>query len=130
MGENWKEAWRLTRSLWGDVSNPSFRPLLVIVVVTVSIGSLFYWRVEHRTMLDSVYFSVMTLSTVGYGDISPKTALGKIFTIFYVLVGLGLFGVFVNAISRRSMRESEIMRRLTEELQLAPDQQDGQAEEP
>ena len=41
--------------------------------------------------LDSIYFSVVTISTVGFGDFSPETAAGKIFTMVYIIVGLGVF---------------------------------------
>lgn len=36
-------------------------------------------------------FSVITVATVGYGDFSPQTTLGKLFTVGYILVGIGLF---------------------------------------
>ena len=39
-----------------------------------------------------VYFCVVTMSTVGYGDFSPETALGKVYTIFYLFIGIGIFG--------------------------------------
>ena len=49
--------------------------------------------------MDAVYFSVMTVATVGYGDFSPHTTLGKMFTIFYVLCGLGLFVAAATAVA-------------------------------
>nr|WP_247742437.1 MULTISPECIES: potassium channel family protein [unclassified Ruegeria] len=54
-------------------------------------ASVFYRYVESWSWLDSIYFSVVTISTVGYGDFSPETAAGKIFTMFYIIVGLGIF---------------------------------------
>jgi voltage-gated potassium channel Kch len=49
-----------------------------------------------------LYFSVITLTTVGYGDFSPQTPAGKIFTMIYVLVGLGLISGFVYLLADRT----------------------------
>ena len=56
-----------------------------------------YHYLEGWTWFDSLYFSVITLSTVGYGDISPQTTGGKTFTMVYVIVGIGIILSFVNA---------------------------------
>ena len=58
---------------------------------------------EGWNLLDSLYFSVVTLTTIGYGDLSPSTAASKIFTIFYIFVGIGIILVFVNAVAERAM---------------------------
>ena len=58
---------------------------------------------------------MITLGTVGYGDFSSETKLGKKFTSGCVLVGIGIFGKFINIVSRRSMRDSDLIRRLTGE---------------
>jgi len=65
------------------------------------IGTVFYRIVEGWSWLDCLYFSVVTLTTVGYGDLNPTTSLSKVFTMIYILIGLGLFLVFVNTLSRR-----------------------------
>jgi hypothetical protein len=51
----------------------------------------------------SLYFSVVTLTTVGYGDHSPSTAAGRFFTILYIFVGLGIVLGFVNAVAEHSL---------------------------
>jgi voltage-gated potassium channel len=107
----WKVVWGLIRDLAGDISDPAFRPVFGLLAVTIAVGSLFYWRVEHWSLLNSIYFSVITICTVGFGDFSPHTAVGKIFTTLYVLVGVGIIGLFVNAVSRRAMRESHAIQR-------------------
>jgi hypothetical protein len=53
--------------------------------------------------LDAVYFCVITLATVGYGDFAPTTPLGRLFTIFYVLLGISLFLAFVNLLARKRL---------------------------
>lgn len=82
------------------------------MVLTLLSGTLFYRQVEGWGYLDSLYFSVVTLTTVGYGDLSPSTVAGKIFTILYIFVGLGIVLGFVNAVAERSLeRRGEIRER-------------------
>lgn len=89
----------LTRSLRRLRKNPDFQGLLLSVLLVLAIGTLFYSRVEGWRVLDSLYFSFITLTTIGYGDFSPQTDLGKIFTIFYVLIGLGELLGFINVVA-------------------------------
>ncbi len=79
--------------------SPRVRLLGAMTAILVGSASVVYHFVEGWTWLDSVYFSVITISTIGYGDFSPKTDLGKLFTIFYVLAGLGLFVTTATAIA-------------------------------
>jgi len=78
------------------------RLITAIAAGVLTIGTLFYHFVEHLSFLDAAYFSVITLATVGYGDIVPKTPLGKVFTIFYVLIGISIIGAFANAIVKNA----------------------------
>lgn len=48
--------------------------------------------------IDALYFSIITLTTIGYGDFSPQTTEGKVFTIFYIIVGIGVILAFINTI--------------------------------
>ena len=78
---------RAIRHAWQD---PAFQFLALVTGIVLASGTLFYHWVEGWRWLDSLYFCVMTLATVGYGDFTPKTDLGKIFAIFYVFIGIGL----------------------------------------
>jgi len=62
---------------------------------------VFYHIVEKLSWLNAYYFSVVTLSTVGYGDIVPHTDAGKIFTTFYIFVGVGIITTFITTTMRR-----------------------------
>jgi hypothetical protein len=81
------------------LSDPQFRALTFLVVVLLASGTVFYWRFEDWTVLDSLYFSVITLTTVGYGDLAPTRAPTKIFTIVYVLIGLGILVSFLSIVA-------------------------------
>jgi hypothetical protein len=64
------------------------RPTLIYALITLLLGMFFYHWIEGWSFLDSVYFCVVSLGTVGYGDFTPKTPFGKIFTIVYLINGI------------------------------------------
>jgi hypothetical protein len=93
------------RSL-GDDGQPAWRSrelrvLTASLLATIAVGTTFYQIVEGWSALDAMYFCVVTLATVGYGDFTPKTPLGKVFTMGYIVVGIGLLAGFVQAVARR-----------------------------
>lgn len=103
---------RFFRALWQSLKDPEFQALFLLVVTMLASGALFYRQVEGWSLLDSLYFSVITLTTVGYGDFSPSTTAGKIFTMFYIFIGIGIILGFVNAVAERSMEQRGRIRSL------------------
>jgi voltage-gated potassium channel len=91
---------RAIRDAWK--SDEAFRTLLALVVSLLLSGTVFFTLVEGWSVLDSFYFSVTTLTTVGFGDPAPATAAGKIFTIVYIFVGLGVIGGFINVLAKHT----------------------------
>lgn len=81
------------------LSDARFRALGFLVTVLLAGGTVFYWRLEDWSVLDSLYFSVITLTTVGYGDLAPTTAPTKVFTMIYVLLGLGILVSFLGLVA-------------------------------
>jgi voltage-gated potassium channel len=79
---------RVLYVVWRDIGS---RHILILVLGLLLTGTIFYSNIEGGSVFDSLYLSVVTLATVGYGDPSPKTTFGKAFTIIYILVGIGLF---------------------------------------
>ncbi|AKB18308.1 MULTISPECIES: potassium channel family protein [unclassified Methanosarcina] len=88
----------IVRALRTLLKDPKFRSLLVLVIITLTMGTFFYHSVEGWSWLDSLYFSVITLTTVGYGDFTPQTDSGKIFTMIYIFLGLGILFGFITPI--------------------------------
>jgi len=101
---------RFARAVRRSLRDPEFRGLFVLVVITLAAGTLFYWRVEGWSLLDSFYFSSITLTTVGYGDLAPQTASGKLFTVFYIFTGIGLIVGFLNTVARAAVEQREERR--------------------
>ncbi len=91
---------RALRDAWR--SDPEFRVLVALVVSLLVSGTTFFALAEGWSVLDSFYFSVTTLTTVGFGDPAPTTAAGKIFTIVYIFVGLGVIGGFINVLAKHT----------------------------
>lgn len=75
--------------------------LLLAALFIIAIGTVFFHVVEDWSWVDSYYFSVVTLATVGYGDFTPQTSLGKVFTTIYLFVGVGIIAAFVQSFLRR-----------------------------
>ena len=88
------------REIWDLFKQPKYRALIIWVIVLLAIGTIFYNQVEGWGVLDSLYFSVITLSTVGYGDLTPTTSAGKVFSIVYILFGLSLLASFVSMLAK------------------------------
>src|SRR5579862_1124513 len=77
--------------------------MAAVSVSVLCFGAIFFHIVEHWKWLDSFYFCTITLTTIGYGDLVPTTNAGKLFDMFYVLVGIGIIATFANLLIKGSM---------------------------
>lgn len=98
---------RFAHAIQHMARNPEFRLLLLVVLATLISGMFFYRRFEGWSLLDSLYFSVITLTTVGYGDFAPQTSAGKIFTIIYIIAGLGILAAFVTTVANIAIEQDK-----------------------
>jgi len=87
--------------------NKLFYLLLLAAGVIVS-GSFVIFSVESQhpdsqinSMLDAVWWSVATVTTVGYGDVVPVTDIGKIVAIFFMFFGIGTLAIFLSVLGTR-----------------------------
>jgi voltage-gated potassium channel len=101
---------RLYRDMF---KQPETRALLMMALGVVVIGVVFYTNVEHWSLVNAIYFCVVTLATVGYGDITPTTDTGKIFTVFYIIFGLAVIGGFFATLGKLIDPQRFLSLRLT-----------------
>jgi len=100
--------------LYRDMARQSeTRALMLVAGLVLLVGVMFYVSVEQWSLVDAVYFCVVTLGTVGYGDITPTTDAGKLFTVFYIIVGLGVIGGFFATLGRLIDPQRLLSLRLT-----------------
>ena len=81
--------------------------LLVTLGTLVTAGTVFFRWAEGWSWLDAYFFTVVTLSTVGYGSLVPATAIGKIGTTVFIFLGLGVFAVTIQQFGLFAMRKRE-----------------------
>ncbi len=86
--------------------------VMVASLAAIVVGAaLAFMALEDRSFFDSLYFAVTTISTVGYGDIYPTTAGGKVVVIVLIVVGVGAFlTVAVESLQLVLQRRQELIR--------------------
>ena len=92
----------MVRAIWTLRHDRQFASLALLASVAIISGTGFYSLVEGLRLVDALYFSVVTLTTVGYGDFAPQTDVGKLFTAVYVLVGVGILLAFVTTVAAKA----------------------------
>ena len=104
---------RAVAAVWHD---PATKALPVVAGALILTGTIFYWRFEDWTIIQALYFSVVTLTTVGYGDLHPTTDGTQIFTIIYILTGLGVFVALLASVAEQYITQKAEGGRVRERL--------------
>ena len=88
---------RAIAAVWRD---PETKALPFVAGALVLTGTIVYWRFEDWNFIEALYFSVVTLTTVGYGDLTPTTGGTRVFTIIYILTGLGVLVALLSSVAQ------------------------------
>jgi hypothetical protein len=88
--------YRALRSIWSDRAS---RGILIMAALLLIAGTIIFMVIEDFSPIDSFYFSFITLATIGYGDFSPSTDLGKLVTVVYSFAGLGIMAALIRTIA-------------------------------
>ncbi|UCG78966.1 MAG: potassium channel protein [Nitrospirota bacterium] len=83
--------------------------LILLILSVFSFGTIGYRVIEGWSLLDSLYMTIITLTTIGFQEVSPLSQQGRIFTILFVLFGVGVLAYSLNT-GARIIFEGEIKK--------------------
>ncbi len=94
----------------------AFKVISAAALAVVTTGTIVFHFLEDWSWVDSLYFSVVAVTTVGFGDLVPTTDAAKLFTVAYVIAGIAVLGLFLNERLRRGQhrRRAKVERRRDE----------------
>jgi len=79
--------------------NHFLTPIYILTALLLA-GTMGYMVIESYNFIDAFYMTVITIATVGYGEVSPLSTAGKIFTSFLIITSFGTFAYAVSTITR------------------------------
>ncbi len=97
-----------------------FRLPMIITVLTMLFGTLGYVVIDDFSLLDAIYQTGITFTTVGFGEIAPVSPMGRIFTITLIIVGFAVFtlavGTVVNVITNGEITNIVKVRKMLHKI--------------
>lgn len=90
---------RLLKKVKKFLNTNGLKYVLCLVIISVVVSALAMTKVEHMPFADALWWAFVTATTVGYGDLSPTTGLGRIIASILMIVGIGLIGSLTSSIT-------------------------------
>ena len=96
--------------------------LALAVILLAIILALLYMYAENVGFFTALYWAVITMATIGYGDVTPNTLLGRIIAIFASIAGIATFTAFVSILAEYFL--SSRLQKRTLNHHLVPKERD------
>lgn len=112
---NGNESNPLSEPMFGNL-HPSFRKVAIILMVYLGVGTLIFYLVRNQIkgmktdrFLDALYFTIVTMTTVGYGDLVPNSDLTKLLACAFVFSGMALMGLILSKAADYLVEKQEVL---------------------
>ncbi|KGN44008.1 two-pore potassium channel 1 [Cucumis sativus] len=96
--------------------HPSFRRVALVLITYLGIGTLCFYLVRHQIqgektnrLVDAIYFTIVTMTTVGYGDLVPNSPSTKLLACAFVFTGMALVGLILSNAADYLVEKQEIL---------------------
>jgi voltage-gated potassium channel len=117
----------LVRTLVKDRANSALMTLLLMGILVLQFGSISMLAIEQyaeganiTSASDALWYTIVTISTVGYGDTFPVTNLGRLLGAMIIIVGVGIFGTFTGYLANLFLGPSTSDHSAEAEMDAAP----------
>lgn len=129
---------RGAKPIYDICTKNSFHHVIFITVLLIVVAGTIFGLLEHQDMSDGIWWAITTVTTVGYGDLYPKTDYGRIFAIILMLVGIAFVSTLTaniasyfvtkekceNAQNQDTVSENELILNKLDDLELKIDELD------
>lgn len=99
------------KKVWQFLQREDLDRVLLVIAILLVFSSVTYSLVEKKPIIDALWWTIVTVTTVGYGDISPTTIPGRIVAVINMIVGIGVL-----AILSASLASVLVSKKLKEDL--------------
>ncbi len=118
----------LKKRIQGIINTNGFVYVLYVNLALIFCSSIVMMYAESMTFEDALWWSIVTCTTVGYGDISPSSGIGRIVAVILMIFGIGLLGMLTGAITTyftqpKTDKESDSSNELQKIFENASDEE-------
>lgn len=95
-----------------------FKSIILLIITLFLVGTIGYHVIEHLNILESLYMTIITVSTTGFMEVKPLSPIGRLFTIFLILAGL-LFLFYAIGILNAALFEKNFFKERVMQKKIA-----------